>query len=122
MIVGFTCTFGKKSAVVIASILLMVGAILEADAHSFGVLLAAPMILGCALGLLSGTVSAYIADNCAVRWSGGFVSLYRCMELCFELCMDILLLPFWMALQVVCYSQPYCYLERLPCLRVLDGS
>jgi len=114
MIVGFTCTFGKKSAIVIASILLMVGAILEADAHSFGVLLAAPMILG--------TVSAYIADNCAVRWSGGFVSLYRCMELCFELCMDILLLPFWMALQVVCYSQPYCYLERLPCLRALDGS
>ncbi|KAK4526945.1 hypothetical protein GAYE_SCF29G4864 [Galdieria yellowstonensis] len=71
--------FGRKYAIVIASILFTVGAILEADAHSFGVLLAGRMILGSALGLLSGTVPAYIAENCAVRWRGGLVSLYQCM-------------------------------------------
>ncbi|GJD05887.1 Inositol transporter 1 [Galdieria sulphuraria] len=60
--------FGRKYAIVIASILFTVGAILEADAHSFGVLLPGRMILGSALGLLSGTVPAYIAENCAVRW------------------------------------------------------
>ena len=59
--------------------LFTVGAILEAAAKSFGVMLAGRMILGAALGLLSGTIPAYISENCAIRWRGGLVTLYQCM-------------------------------------------
>jgi sugar porter (SP) family MFS transporter len=71
--------FGRKWAIVIASIIFTVGAILEAVAHDFGVLLAGRIILGVALGLLSGTVPAYISENCPVRWRGGLVTLYQVM-------------------------------------------
>jgi MFS-type transporter involved in bile tolerance (Atg22 family) len=67
--------FGRKWTISISSILFTVGAILEAVAQEFGVLLAGRLVLGVALGLLSGTVPAYISENCAVRWRGGLVSL-----------------------------------------------
>ena len=71
--------FGRKWAIITSSLLFTVGAILEAAAKNFAVLLAGRIILGSALGLLSGTVPAYIAELCAVRWRGGLVSLYQCM-------------------------------------------
>ncbi|ANB12194.1 myo-inositol transporter ITR1 [Sugiyamaella lignohabitans] len=46
---------GRKWAIIVSSVLFTVGAIMEAAAQSFGVLLAGRMILGAALGLLSGT-------------------------------------------------------------------
>jgi MFS-type transporter involved in bile tolerance (Atg22 family) len=58
---------GRKNAIIFASVLFTVGATLEAVAHSFGVLLAGRIILGAALGLMSGTVPAYIAENCAIK-------------------------------------------------------
>jgi len=70
---------GRKYAIISAAILFTVGAIMEAVAESFGVLLAGRMILGSALGLMSGTVPAYIAENCAIKWRGGLVTLYQCM-------------------------------------------
>jgi len=70
---------GRKNAIIFASVLFTVGAILEAVAQSFGVLLAGRIILGAALGLMSGTVPAYIAENCAIKWRGGLVTLYQCM-------------------------------------------
>lgn len=71
--------FGRKWAIVISSIIFTVGAILEAIPQTFSVLLAGRLVLGIALGLLSGTVPAYISENCAVRWRGGLVSLYQVM-------------------------------------------
>lgn len=70
---------GRKPSIILAAILFTVGAILEAAAKSFGVLLSGRIILGSALGLMSGTVPAYIAENCAIRWRGGLVSLYQTM-------------------------------------------
>jgi sugar porter (SP) family MFS transporter len=70
---------GRKYAIICSALLFTAGAILEAAAQSFGVLLAGRMILGSALGLMSGTVPAYIAENCAIKWRGGLVTLYQCM-------------------------------------------
>lgn len=70
---------GRKYAIICSSILFTAGAILEAAAMSFGVLLSGRLILGSALGLVSGTVPAYVAENCAIRWRGGLVTLYQCM-------------------------------------------
>ena len=70
---------GRKYTIICSAVLFTVGAILEAAAMSFGVLLSGRMILGAALGLMSGTVPAYIAENCAIKWRGGLVTLYQCM-------------------------------------------
>ena len=70
---------GRKYAIIFSAVLFTAGAILQAAAQSFGVLLAGRVILGSALGLVSGTVPAYIAENCAIKWRGGLVTLYQCM-------------------------------------------
>lgn len=71
--------FGRKWAIIISAILCNVGTIMEAAAESFGVLLVGRIILGVSLGILSGTVPAYIAENSVSKWRGGLVSLYQCM-------------------------------------------
>ncbi|KAJ2980349.1 hypothetical protein NQ176_g2694 [Zarea fungicola] len=71
--------FGRRYAIILSAILFTAGAILQAAAQSFSVLLAGRVVLGVALGLVSGTVPAYVAENCAIRWRGGLVTLYQCM-------------------------------------------
>lgn len=70
---------GRKWAIITAAMLFTVGAVLEAAAPDFAVMLSGRVILGAALGLSSGTVPAYIAESCAIRWRGGLVALYQCM-------------------------------------------
>ncbi|KAG7805701.1 hypothetical protein KL921_005371 [Ogataea angusta] len=71
--------FGRKGTIIISSIVFTVGAILEAAAMNFAVMLVGRIVLGLALGILSGTVPAYISENCARKWRGGLVSLYQVM-------------------------------------------
>lgn len=79
MIMPVNEAIGRKYTIICSALLFTAGAILEAAAKSFGVLLAGRIILGSALGLTSGTVPAYVAENCAIKWRGGLVSLYQCM-------------------------------------------
>lgn len=72
-------TFGRKGAIIISTVIFTVGAIMEAAAMGYAVLLTGRIILGVALGLLSGTIPAYISENCPVKWRGGLVSLYQVM-------------------------------------------
>lgn len=71
--------FGRKWAIIISSLIFTAGGILQAAAQNFGVMIAGRVVLGIALGLLSGTVPAYVSENCAVKWRGGLVSLYQVM-------------------------------------------
>lgn len=79
MIIPVNELFGRKYAIVVSAILCNVGTIMEAAAKNFGVLLGGRLILGVSLGILSGTVPAYIAENSNSRWRGGLVSMYQCM-------------------------------------------
>ncbi|KAH3661426.1 hypothetical protein OGAPHI_006833 [Ogataea philodendri] len=71
--------FGRRGTIIISSIVFTVGAIMEAAAQGFAVMLVGRIVLGLALGMLSGTVPAYISENCARKWRGGLVSLYQVM-------------------------------------------
>lgn len=79
MIMPVNEVIGRKYTIIISALLFTVGAILEAAAMSFAVMLPGRIILGSALGLTSGTVPAYVAENCAIKWRGGLVALYQCM-------------------------------------------
>lgn len=70
---------GRKWTIIFSALLFTIGAIMEAAANSFAVMLPGRIILGAALGLTSGTVPAYVAENCAIKWRGGLVALYQCM-------------------------------------------
>ncbi|EME31257.1 MFS transporter, SP family, sugar:H+ symporter [Galdieria sulphuraria] len=70
---------GRKWSIIGACLLYTVGGILEADAQSWGMLLAGRMILGAGVALEAATVPGYIAECSTKRWRGGLVSLYQVM-------------------------------------------
>jgi len=70
---------GRKGSLIITTILYTVGAILEADSHGFGTMLAGRMVIGVALGLEGGTVPMYIAECASRKKRGSLISLYQFM-------------------------------------------
>ena len=55
--------FGRKNAIIISLILYTLGGALEAGAISYGMMVAARVILGLAVGLEGGTVPVYVAES-----------------------------------------------------------
>ena len=68
---------GRRMAIIVACILYTIGAAMEAGAHSYGVILAGRLILGCGVGLEGGTVPVYVAETVARKYRGNLVSLYQ---------------------------------------------
>ena len=55
--------FGRKRAIIISLVLYTIGGALEAGAISYGMMVAARVILGLAVGLEGGTVPVYVAES-----------------------------------------------------------
>ncbi|GJQ15471.1 hypothetical protein GpartN1_g7262.t1 [Galdieria partita] len=70
---------GRKGSLIITTVLYTVGAILEADSHGFGTMLAGRMVIGVALGLEGGTVPMYIAECASKKKRGSLISIYQFM-------------------------------------------
>ncbi|ROV96233.1 hypothetical protein VMCG_07726 [Cytospora schulzeri] len=69
--------FGRKMAIIISTILYTIGGALEAGSMSFGMIVAARVILGMGVGLEGGTVPVYVAETVERRIRGNLVSLYQ---------------------------------------------
>jgi sugar porter (SP) family MFS transporter len=70
---------GRRNAIIVACILYTVGAALEAGAVSYGMMVAARVILGLGVGLEGGTVPVYVAESVSRKYRGNLVSLYQFM-------------------------------------------
>lgn len=62
---------------IISCILYTIGAALEAGSVSYGMIVAARVILGIGVGLEGGTVPVYVAETVERRLRGNMVSLYQ---------------------------------------------
>eukprot|EP00871_Galdieria_phlegrea_P005464 jgi/Galph1/5919/GphlegSOOS_G4578.1 len=70
-------TTGRKGSLIITVIFYTVGAILEADSHGFGSMLAGRMVIGVALGLEGGTVPIFLAECSTKKRRGSLISIYE---------------------------------------------
>ncbi|TVY39035.1 Arabinose-proton symporter [Lachnellula occidentalis] len=70
---------GRRMAIIVSLVLYTVGAALEAGAISFGMMVAARVILGMGVGLEGGTVPVYVAESVSRKYRGNLVSLYQFM-------------------------------------------
>jgi len=70
-------TIGRKWSIVLATILYTIGAALEAGSTSYGMIVAARVILGIGVGLEGGTVPVYVAETVERKVRGNLVSLYQ---------------------------------------------
>jgi sugar porter (SP) family MFS transporter len=68
---------GRKLAILISLVLYTIGAVLEASAINFGMMIAGRVILGLGVGLEGGTVPVYVAESVARKYRGNLVSLYQ---------------------------------------------
>lgn len=71
--------FGRRNSIIISCILYTIGAALEAGSINYGMMVAARIILGLALGLEGGTVPVYVAESVSRKYRGNLVSLYQFM-------------------------------------------
>jgi len=71
--------FGRKNAIIIALGFYTIGGALEAGSISFGMIVAARVLLGIGLGLEGGTVPVYVAESVEKKYRGNLVSLYQLM-------------------------------------------
>lgn len=69
--------FGRRWSILISCILYTIGGALEAGAISYGMMVAARVILGLGVGLEGGTVPVYVAETVERRLRGNMVSLYQ---------------------------------------------
>ncbi|GAB7358611.1 hypothetical protein MBLNU230_g3842t1 [Neophaeotheca triangularis] len=69
--------FGRRWSIIIACILNVIGAILEAASMNYGMIIAARVVLGFGIGLEGGTVPVYVAETVERRLRGNMVSLYQ---------------------------------------------
>ena len=68
---------GRRMSIIVSTILYTIGAALEAGSVSFGMIVAARVILGVGVGLEGGTVPVYVAETVERRLRGNMVSLYQ---------------------------------------------
>ncbi|KAK5051386.1 hypothetical protein LTR84_003038 [Exophiala bonariae] len=69
--------FGRRGAIIVATILYTVGAALEAGAIDYAMMVTARIILGLGVGIETGTVPIYVAESVERRLRGNLVSLYQ---------------------------------------------
>jgi Na+/melibiose symporter-like transporter len=69
--------FGRRGAIILATILYTLGAALEAGAINYGMMVTARLILGLGVGIETGTVPIYVAESVERRLRGNLVSLYQ---------------------------------------------
>ena len=69
--------FGRRGAIILATVLYTTGAALEAGAINYGMMIAARLILGLGVGIETGTVPIYVAESVERRLRGNLVSLYQ---------------------------------------------
>jgi Na+/melibiose symporter-like transporter len=69
--------FGRRGAIILATILYTVGAALEAGAINYPMMIVARLILGLGVGIETGTVPIYVAESVERRLRGNLVSLYQ---------------------------------------------
>ncbi|OAL50000.1 hypothetical protein IQ07DRAFT_567546 [Pyrenochaeta sp. DS3sAY3a] len=69
--------FGRRWAIIISCILYTIGGALSAGSVSYGMIVAARVILGAGVGLEGGTVPVYVAETVESRLRGNLVSLYQ---------------------------------------------
>ncbi|CAK3983631.1 Inositol transporter 1 [Lecanosticta acicola] len=69
--------FGRRWSILISCILYTIGGGLEAGSISYGMIVAARLILGMGVGLEGGTVPVYVAETVERRLRGNMVSLYQ---------------------------------------------
>lgn len=70
-------TFGRRKSILVSCVLYTIGAALEAGSTSYGMIVAARVILGLGVGLEGGTVPVYVAETVERRLRGNMVSLYQ---------------------------------------------
>ncbi|KAF2860850.1 hypothetical protein K470DRAFT_216371 [Piedraia hortae CBS 480.64] len=68
---------GRRQSILISCYLYTIGAALCAGSQSFGMIIAARVILGAGVGLEGGTVPVYVAETVDRRIRGNLVSLYQ---------------------------------------------
>jgi sugar porter (SP) family MFS transporter len=68
---------GRRMAIIISTILYTIGGALSAGSVTFGMIVAARVILGVGVGLEGGTVPVYVAETVERRMRGNLVSLYQ---------------------------------------------
>lgn len=68
---------GRKMSIIVACALYTIGGALSAGSISYGMIIAARVILGLGVGLEGGTVPVYVAETVERRLRGNMVSLYQ---------------------------------------------
>jgi len=68
---------GRRMAIIISTVLYTIGGALSAGSVTFGMIVAARVILGIGVGLEGGTVPVYVAETVERRMRGNLVSLYQ---------------------------------------------
>lgn len=69
--------FGRRKAIMLATILYTIGAVLEAGAVDYAMMILGRLILGFGVGLETGTVPVYVAESVPPTVRGNLVSLYQ---------------------------------------------
>jgi len=68
---------GRKWAIIVACFFYTAGAILEAAAGDYGVMISGRLLVGAGVGLAGGSVPCYVAECCPKSWRGRLNSLYQ---------------------------------------------
>ena len=68
---------GRKNAILVSCLLYTIGAALCAGSVSYGMIIAARVILGIGVGLEGGTVPVYVSETVERKLRGPLVSLYQ---------------------------------------------
>ncbi|GJQ11960.1 hypothetical protein GpartN1_g3751.t1 [Galdieria partita] len=68
---------GRKWAIIVACLFYTAGAILEAAAGDYGVMISGRLLVGAGVGLADGSVPCYVAECCPKSWRGRLNSLYQ---------------------------------------------
>lgn len=69
--------FGRRVAIIIATVLYTLGAGLKAGARDYGMMISGRVIMGLGMGIETGTVPIYVAETVERRLRGNLVSLYQ---------------------------------------------
>ncbi|KAK3066356.1 fructose symporter [Teratosphaeriaceae sp. CCFEE 6253] len=68
---------GRRRAIIFSLVLYTVGAVLEAGAINYPMMLIARLILGFGVGIETGTVPVYVAESVQRKYRGNLVSCYQ---------------------------------------------
>lgn len=75
----FLDVWGRRNSITIGSLVFLVGCLLQANAHSIGLMYAGRAVTGCSIGLLSTVVPLYQAEMSPCSMRGALTALYQFM-------------------------------------------